>query len=67
MALVLKPAGCDGNYRQYAFHRSHVAKADTANDLIRAAIAAPGLGQSSGKRDTRLIYSDIELLKAALQ
>ena len=56
-----------GNYRQYAFHRFHVAKAATANDLIRSAIASPGLGQLSGKRDTRLIYSDVDLLKAALQ
>lgn len=56
-----------GAYRQYAFHRDHVAKASTANDLIRLAIAQPGLGLNSGKRDTRLIYSDIELLKASLR
>lgn len=53
--------------KQYAFHRKHVAKANTANDIIRAAIAQPGLGQSSSKKDTRLLYSDVELLKAALQ
>lgn len=56
-----------GEYKQYAFHRRHVAKAGTANDILRAAIAEPGLGLASGKRDTRLLYSDVELLKAALQ
>jgi len=54
-------------YEHYAFHRKHVAKASTANDILRAAIAEPGLGQASGKRDTRLLYADVELLKAALQ
>lgn len=44
-----------------------VVKAETANDILRAAIAEPGLGLASGKRDTRLLYSDVELLKAALQ
>jgi hypothetical protein len=56
-----------GQYKQYAFHRRHVIKASTANDILRAAIAEPGLGQASGKRDTRLLYADVELLKAALQ
>lgn len=57
----------EGEFKQYAFHRSHVIKAETANDILRAAIAEPGKGQASGKRDTRLLYSDLELLKAALQ
>lgn len=56
-----------GEFKQYAFHRSHVLKAESANDIQRAAIKEPGKGQASGKRDTRLLYSDIELLKAALQ
>ena len=56
-----------GEYEQYAFHRRHVAKANTANDLIRAAINEPGIGQASGKKSTRLIYSDVELLTAALR
>lgn len=59
--------GRTGEYQQYAFHRDHVAKAESANDILRAAIAQPGKGQASGKRDTRLLYSDVELLKAALQ
>jgi hypothetical protein len=71
--------------KQYAFHRAHVEKAQTANDIIRAAIAdiqrdgelidpkgdSPGRyaskGRASGKSTTRLIYSDVRLLQAALQ
>lgn len=60
-------AGGEGEFKRYAFHRRHVIKASTANDVLRAAIAEPGLGRASGKRDTRLLYSDVELLKAALQ
>lgn len=57
----------DGKFKHYAFHRHHVVKANTANDILRAAIAEPGKGRASGKKDTRLLYSDVELLKAALQ
>ena len=53
--------------RPYAFHRKHVEGAESANDIIRAAIADIERGRSSGKRDTRLLYADVELLKAALQ
>jgi len=56
-----------GSYEQYASHRNHVAGANTANDIIRAAIADRALGLASDKADTRLIYSDLETLKAALQ
>lgn len=51
----------------YAFHRKHVEKAASANDIIRAAIKDIGRGQRSSKRDTRLLYSDVELLQKALQ
>ena len=54
-------------YKQYAFHRRHVLGAGTANDILRAAIAEPALGLAAGKRNTRLLYSDVELLKAALK
>lgn len=57
----------EGDFKHYAFHRRHVLKAESANDILRAAIGEPGLGLASGKRDTRLLYSDVELLKAALQ
>jgi hypothetical protein len=54
------------DFEHYAFHRDHVAGANTANDIIRAAIADRALGLASDKADTRLIYSDLETLKAAL-
>ena len=53
--------------KPYAFHRKHVEGAESANDIIRAAIADPEIGQRSAKRDTRLLYSDVELLKEALR
>lgn len=56
-----------GQYKVYAFHRRHVAGAETANDVIRAALATPHHGIESGKKDTRLLYSDLKLLEAALQ
>jgi len=51
----------------YHFHRDHVRKAKSANDILRAAIKNPGKGVESGKKITRLLYADIEQLKAALQ
>lgn len=59
--------GRRGEFKHYAFHRRHVLRANSANDIIRAAIAEPGLGRASGKKSTRQLYSDVELLKAALQ
>ena len=59
--------GWDGRYRHYAFHRKHVIKATSANDIIRAAIADPQIGRASHKYNTRLLYSDLELLKRALR
>lgn len=56
-----------GRPEHYAFHRKHVLKAESANDIIRAAIKDIDLGRRSAKRDTRLIYSDPELLKEALR
>ena len=61
-----KTAGL-GDFKAYAFHRSHVAKAKTANDIIRAALDGMHRGLESGKKDTRLLYSSRELLEAALQ
>jgi hypothetical protein len=52
---------------EYAFHRDHVAKSNSANDILRAAIADPVKGRISDKRDTRLLYADVDLLKSALQ
>lgn len=50
----------------FAFHRKHVQGAESANDIIRAALADPEPGLNSGKEMTRLIYSDLELLARAL-
>jgi hypothetical protein len=55
------------NMRHYHFHRDHVRKAGSANDILRAAIAEPTKGRESGKKLTRRLYVDVELLKAALR
>lgn len=54
-------------YEPYAFHRAHVRKAIDARDLIAKALAEIGLGQASGKDDTRLIYSNEQLLAEAME
>jgi hypothetical protein len=53
--------------RVYHFHRDHVRKAKSANDVLRAAIADPEAGRESSKKLTRLLYADVEQLKAALR
>lgn len=52
-------------FEHYAFHRAHVKKAASAAELISLAAAEPDLGSQSAKYNTRLIYSDAELLAAA--
>jgi hypothetical protein len=58
-------------YEHYAFHRKHVAKAWKAGghpkNVIELALADLTLGKESGKHWTRVIYSDAELLKKALE
>jgi|SRR5215472_11191088 len=51
----------------YAFHRRHVGKATSPADLVARAIAEPGLGQASAKVNTRIVYADVEKLKAAME
>lgn len=53
--------------KHYNFHRDHVRKATTANDILRAAIADLERGRGSGKKITRLLYGDAEQLRKALQ
>lgn len=53
--------------KHYNFHRDHVRKASTANDILRAAIADPERGRESGKKITRLLYADLAQLQAALR
>lgn len=53
-------------YEPYCFHRTHVRAAKSAADLISRALDDRERGLSSGKKATRLIYGDQELLAAAL-
>lgn len=54
------------SYEPFAFHRTHVRKAVDAEDLLVRALMEPGLGRTSGKYNTRLIYSNGELLLKAI-
>ena len=54
-------------YEQYAFHRLHVRMAKSCAHLIELALASPDKGADSTKRLTRILYSDLELLRAAQQ
>lgn len=47
----------------YCFHRAHVARADSVVDLIERAIRGRYDGVYCGKRITRIIYSDENLLR----
>jgi hypothetical protein len=47
-------------YEQYAFHRNHVRRADTARELIVLALMDPII--KTAKKNTRLIYGDGRLL-----
>lgn len=48
----------------YVFHRDHVRRASCALDLVDRAIRDRYAGVGSGKRITRLVYGDEELLAA---
>jgi hypothetical protein len=53
-------------YEHFAFHRKHVRKAVDALDLLVRAYVEPGVGQASAKYNTVLLYSDDQLLMAAI-
>jgi hypothetical protein len=53
-------------YEHFAFHRRHVRKAADALDLLVRAYVEPGVGLSSAKYNTRLLYSDERLLMDAI-
>jgi len=60
----------DGN-EPYAFHRVHVRRGmrhdhGAARDIIAAALVDIERGRQSGKRLTRELYRDVELLKKAI-
>jgi hypothetical protein len=50
---------------QYAFHRKHVNKASDAGHLMTLALDERDLGLESAKFNTRLIYTNVPLLRAA--
>lgn len=52
-------------YEQYAFHRRHVRKAKSPRMLLALAVAYREAGTGSHKKNTRLIYKDVETLKGA--
>lgn len=54
-------------YEQYAFHRCHVRAAKDPHDLLKRAARAAQVGVLSAKRNTVLLYGDVELLTAAAQ
>lgn len=54
-------------YEQYAFHRKHVRKATDVLDLLVRALMDPVPGLESGKFNTRMIYGNGALLRAAIE
>ena len=61
----MSPFRGPGEYEHYAFHRKHVAKSSSAANLIAMALHERLDGIESGKKWTRLIYKDKELLEKA--
>jgi len=61
----LKAAGYEEGNRPYAFHRDHVKKAKTVRELLDLALDDPDRGVESAKYNTRMIYSDLDLLRGA--
>lgn len=50
----------------YSFHRAHVRQSESAIELLKRAVRAPDVGIASHKVCTRVIYSDVEMIRAAL-
>lgn len=55
----------DPQYEEYAFHRKHARKAETAHELILLALMDPMV--KTAKPNTKLIYGNAALLVAALR
>jgi len=63
-----QPFGYSGyGYEHYAFHRRHVRRAVDAADLLARASNEPEAGLTSKKYNTRLLYSDVQLIRAAIE
>ncbi len=60
----------DMGYEPYAFHRRHVRKATNTRELMVLALMEPQLvlgEKKSAKYNTRLIYSNAQLLLGAIK
>lgn len=54
-------------FEHYAFHREHVRRAKSIQQLVCAALMQPQPGLRSKKRNTRMLYGDAGLLVKALR
>lgn len=54
-------------YMHYAFHREHVRRSNTAEELIRLALMDPTIAEKTIKKNTRMIYGNARLLLEAIQ
>lgn len=54
-------------YEPYAFHRKHVRRAGTANELLLLALMDPTIAEKTVKPNTRMIYRDARLLLDAIK
>lgn len=54
-------------YEAYAFHRTHVRRADSAQALLVLALMNPQPAAKSAKKNTKIIYGNAELLVAAVR
>lgn len=64
IAMEAKHRGGTGHYEQFAFHRDHVRRADTARELIVLALMNPNI--KTAKPNTKMIYGDATLLFQAV-
>lgn len=65
IAMMAKHQGGTGHYEQFAFHRDHVRRADTARDLLVLALMNPNI--KTAKPNTKMIYRDGMLLFQAVR
>lgn len=54
-------------FEPYAFHREHVRRAKTIEQLLVIALMQPAAGLRSKKRNTKMLYGDGALLVQALR
>jgi hypothetical protein len=64
--LAAQGVDCGDRVELYAFYAPHVRKAKTAHDLIALALNRNAGALKCTKKNTRLIYGDLALLRDAL-